>query len=348
MAPVGELTEAGSMLGTPQYMAPEQIKNSAEVDHRADIYSLGVVFYQMLTGELPSGKIEPPSKKVVIDVRLDEVVLRALEKKPELRFQQASQVREQVETIVTTPPPVYPDKTANKPAEGEGNTETQPRFSRTAIVGACPAPVFFIMLVLAFWARRAPAGDNGPSWSEILLMATLAPLGLSAPFATTILGWIAVTQIRNSAGKLYGLGLAVFDGLCFPLLALDGIIGVLLSPIVRRVVYNLQPALKPGHATPAPIIKVLWALLILVIVVMVDIVIIQRVWRAVTASVPGRSAGSPAPPPAQPSRRFSLGLGASAHWRHGPRGGGCDGDTIAPPESAHIGGVFLAGIRSRC
>ncbi|HTV43548.1 MAG TPA: serine/threonine-protein kinase [Candidatus Sulfotelmatobacter sp.] len=101
----GELTEAGSTLGTPQYMAPEQIKNPTEVDHRADIYSLGVVFYQMLTGELPSGKIEPPSHKVQIDVRLDEVVLRALEKKPEMRFQQAGDVKTAVETIATTPQP---------------------------------------------------------------------------------------------------------------------------------------------------------------------------------------------------------------------------------------------------
>jgi serine/threonine protein kinase len=100
----GELTEAGSVLGTPQYMAPEQIKNSAEVDHRADIYSLGVVFYQMLTGELPSGKIEPPSKKVQIDVRLDEVVLRAMEKKPELRYQQASVFKTELEAIAQTPP----------------------------------------------------------------------------------------------------------------------------------------------------------------------------------------------------------------------------------------------------
>jgi predicted Ser/Thr protein kinase/type II secretory pathway pseudopilin PulG len=103
VAPAGELTEAGSTIGTPQYMAPEQIKNSAEVDHRADIYSLGVVFYQMLTGELPSGKIEPPSKKVQVDVRLDEVVLRALEKKPELRYQDANVFKTQVETIAQTP-----------------------------------------------------------------------------------------------------------------------------------------------------------------------------------------------------------------------------------------------------
>jgi serine/threonine protein kinase len=98
-------TESGKIMGTPNYMAPEQKENFGEVDHRADIYALGVVFYQMLTGELPGKSIEPPSKKIQIDARLDEVVLRALEKKPELRFQQASMLKTQMETIAQTPPP---------------------------------------------------------------------------------------------------------------------------------------------------------------------------------------------------------------------------------------------------
>jgi serine/threonine protein kinase len=93
------------IMGTPQYMAPEQRERPTEVDHRADIYSLGVVFYQMLTGELPKGDFAPPSKQVVLDVRLDEVVLRALEKNPELRYQHVSDVKTLVETIATTPPP---------------------------------------------------------------------------------------------------------------------------------------------------------------------------------------------------------------------------------------------------
>ena len=90
-------------MGTPHYMAPEQIEQPQGVDHRADIYSLGVVFYQMLTGELPLGRFAPPSRKVQIDVRLDEVVLRALEKEPELRYQHASEVGTDVQNISRAP-----------------------------------------------------------------------------------------------------------------------------------------------------------------------------------------------------------------------------------------------------
>ncbi len=98
-AAVYTLTQAGQRMGTPHYMAPEQIEHPDQVDHRADIYSLGVVFYEMLTGELPLGRFPPPSKKVEVDVRLDEVVLRTLEKEPDRRYQHASEVRTEVETI---------------------------------------------------------------------------------------------------------------------------------------------------------------------------------------------------------------------------------------------------------
>lgn len=57
-------TLAGKIIGTPAYMAPEQISHPADVDHRADIYALGVVFYQMLTGELPGKRLKAPSTKV--------------------------------------------------------------------------------------------------------------------------------------------------------------------------------------------------------------------------------------------------------------------------------------------
>jgi predicted Ser/Thr protein kinase len=99
------LTGSQQIMGTPQYMAPEQMERPTAVDHRADIYSLGVVFYEMLTGELPLGRFSPPSQKVHVDVRLDEVVLRALEKEPERRYQHAIDVKTDVESISPGPEP---------------------------------------------------------------------------------------------------------------------------------------------------------------------------------------------------------------------------------------------------
>jgi tRNA A-37 threonylcarbamoyl transferase component Bud32 len=97
------LTGVSDVMGTAEYMAPEQRRAAQAVDHRADIYSLGVVFYEMLTGEVPMGKFEPPSKRVEVDVRLDDVVLRTLEREPERRYQKASEVKTSVETINGTP-----------------------------------------------------------------------------------------------------------------------------------------------------------------------------------------------------------------------------------------------------
>lgn len=93
------LTGEHAIMGTPHYMAPEQMSSSKTVDNRADIYSLGVVIYEMLTGELPVGRFAAPSKKVQVDVRLDEVVLKALESDPELRFQRVSDVKSELDSI---------------------------------------------------------------------------------------------------------------------------------------------------------------------------------------------------------------------------------------------------------
>lgn len=95
------LTASGARLGTPHYMAPEQIESPSAVDHRADIYSLGVVFYELLTGELPLGRFAPPSAKTELDARVDEIVLRALAKERELRQQSAGEVKTQVEEVAS-------------------------------------------------------------------------------------------------------------------------------------------------------------------------------------------------------------------------------------------------------
>ena len=116
------LTASQMVMGTLNYMAPEQREKPLEVDHRADIYSLGVVFYEMLTGEIPMGRFEAPSNKVQVDVRLDEVVLRALEREPSRRYQQASEVRSGVEAITSSAGPAFSDE---KTAPGAPVTATK-------------------------------------------------------------------------------------------------------------------------------------------------------------------------------------------------------------------------------
>jgi serine/threonine protein kinase len=96
------LTRTGARIGTPHYMAPEQVETPEQVDHRADIYSLGVVFYELLTGELPLGRFPAPSIKAGLDARVDDIVFRALAKERELRQQTADQVKAEVEGLGET------------------------------------------------------------------------------------------------------------------------------------------------------------------------------------------------------------------------------------------------------
>lgn len=93
------LTQSGAKLGTAPYMAPEQIEKPSSVDHRADIYSLGVVFYEMLTGELPLGRFAAPSEIAAVGGNIDEIVFRALEKERTRRQQSAGEFKTQIENL---------------------------------------------------------------------------------------------------------------------------------------------------------------------------------------------------------------------------------------------------------
>src|SRR5262249_42304766 len=95
LAPAACLSLTGShdVMGTVYYMAPEQLLRDHPVDQRADLYSLGVVFYEMLTGSLPVGRFAPPSQRAQVDARLDAIVLRALDPEPEGRYQDAAHIK---------------------------------------------------------------------------------------------------------------------------------------------------------------------------------------------------------------------------------------------------------------
>lgn len=84
---------SGFMMGTPGYAAPEQRRRDVELDHRADVFSVGVTLYEMLTGHLPVGVFEKPSKKVQTPALLDKIIFKALKERPADRYQKAGDMR---------------------------------------------------------------------------------------------------------------------------------------------------------------------------------------------------------------------------------------------------------------
>jgi len=318
----------------------------------------------MLTGELPLGRFAPPSKKVQVDVRLDKVVLHSLEKEPERRYQHASEVKSDVEVISAEPnAPVQPAPGTPAPVRR--------RFSKAAIVGACWAPLFFLMIFPAalFFVPvqkvsstgavpgpsvsvpdvsieaygvpveepGVPAEEPGVTAEEpgvtveapvvpvevpgvtveapgvsvsvpgisvpgvsvvgLMLMVPFLLLGSSSVFGTTILGFVSISHIRNSAGRLYGMGLALFDALLYPLLALDAAI-IACSWLVFRT-----PAVFPFPG----VFRLGFALLVAgIICIMIDFFIVRWAWRKANKGFV----------PVQPDDTFTTTAGKEQQYPH--------------------------------
>jgi serine/threonine-protein kinase len=96
-----QLTATAVAMGTVNYMAPEQRRDAKSVDGRADIYSLGVILYELLTGELPIGRFKLPSQRIRgLDPRLDEIVAQTLETDAEARPKQAGLIAKSLEPLL--------------------------------------------------------------------------------------------------------------------------------------------------------------------------------------------------------------------------------------------------------
>ena len=222
---VESLTGAQQVVGTPHYMAPEQVEKPSVVDHRADIFSLGVVFYEMLTGELPLGKFAPPSRMVKMDVRLDEVVLHALEKEPERRYQQASQVKTDVETIARTEgggAKSEPGSARVAPPVGVAGTESAWRQVKGPGTGLVITAILnWVAIPLIFLVTAAVMKFRGGLVSPALLLVPLSALVLSsvmlvaglmmkrlAGYGLAIVG--AILAILVTPGNLIGLPIGIW------------------------------------------------------------------------------------------------------------------------------------------
>ncbi len=193
------LTGTNHVMGTRNYMAPEQFERPTEVDHRADIYSLGVVIYEMLTGELPMGRFALPSQKVQLDVRLDEVVLHTLEKEPGLRYQRVCELKTDVQSISNAY--VASDFTAQSPTSRGTFPTVQP-------LPFHPSPV-----------AVAPTKPTPPSYRPMVplrlpsIVASIPFLLLSFPLGVLYFV-ILVTGFSVGLGTivLWGAGLFIIFG----------------------------------------------------------------------------------------------------------------------------------------
>jgi serine/threonine protein kinase len=192
------LTLSGMSLGTIRYMAPEQMDRPDTVDHRADIYSLGVVIYEMLTGELPVGRFDLPSQKAPVDARLDQIVLHALERDVDRRYQHASEVRTDVERVSATPASVVP-KTPT-PDSGIKSPHAISEHPRRHFLQAILSLLFLITFIFAVNTRAQNNRVDGGRASKVrvgsidpLFVYDSHPHGFSWGFS--LVSWSAFSAV---------------------------------------------------------------------------------------------------------------------------------------------------------
>ena len=176
----GGSTMTGTIMGTPDYMAPEQ-KRGVPVDHRADIYALGVMLYEMLCREVPQGVFAPPSQRIGCDARIDQIVLRAMQQQPELRFQSTTEMKAAVDTARTPLPaaPVEPSEPVNAGPPRVVVHRPAPKIAPTPLPFAPPArkrrriKLWIVLVLLALLVTAlAYFLAHPPKWWS----AVLAPL----------------------------------------------------------------------------------------------------------------------------------------------------------------------------
>ncbi|MDB6004632.1 MAG: pknB 20 [Prosthecobacter sp.] len=97
------LTKTNMAMGTPDFVSPEALMPGVPLDGRADLYAVGVMLYNMLTGSIPRGAFRMPSSTLQTDARFDKIIGKAMEMDRENRYQTALDLRRDLDVILTTP-----------------------------------------------------------------------------------------------------------------------------------------------------------------------------------------------------------------------------------------------------
>ncbi len=230
----GRLTGTGAALGTAAYLAPEQAVGSGEADHRADIFSFGVVFYEILANDLPFRadtqigvlhKVlnEPPeplaAKRPDLPEEVEQIVRRCLEKKPERRYQSATEVVADLRRVAGTTLPWARSETvrvavssADAPAETGGGAAPAPSagilLRRRALTGLAVAAVVLLLLLapgVRTGLQRWMAGLPEEQKLAVLLFENVGGGEEARAFADGLTETLtaAITQLQAVRGSLW-------------------------------------------------------------------------------------------------------------------------------------------------
>ncbi len=178
-------TQMGMLIGTPQYMAPEQAREASAVDHRADLYSLGCILYHMLVGHPPfvsegAGEIvamhlmnEPDPPRALaphISREMNDIVMRLLEKEPDRRFQTAGELAAALaplmdpsRTDLITAGPRSPQRQIPTAAVTAAPTIATPRRSSLPIIIAAVVATLVIALIGLVASRSSSSTPQEPT-----------------------------------------------------------------------------------------------------------------------------------------------------------------------------------------
>ena len=151
------LTKTNVAIGTPDFLAPEAWTPNTTLDGRADVYALGVTFYQMLTAEVPRGFWEMPSARVGTDKRFDAIIERALQPKPEARYQSSAELRRDLERIQAEPRSAehrsaLREQPTSEPSDARRSTAS-PKMRRVAAALVALAVILMGVIAVLLWPR---------------------------------------------------------------------------------------------------------------------------------------------------------------------------------------------------
>lgn len=233
-----DLTRTEASLGTPAYMAPEQLERPGSVDHRADIYSLGVVFYEMLTGELPLGRYSPPSGKSNLGTGIDEVVMRTLEREPDARYQSAGEVSDDVSRFAESPRE-EPDPGTRSRDQSTSRPGQSPRVLGRAqwkrMVGAVLVLLSFPHFVfLVCEMATSPIGRESSETGRVLHKLFVLSLTCVAGLVGTLSGWADLRAIREASARGVDLAVSLFASVTWPIVLIAFATAAVIEKLAGR------------------------------------------------------------------------------------------------------------------